>query len=885
MKSFRVILLISIVLILGVGCSDDTSGDPDSGSPNDANKDSVLDGSSDAVTEGGAADLGDGGVTPAKAPEKVTCTNPAMTPPTSGTCTVTKGTGTAILLRGTILAPDKVYENGHLLIDKSGSGKIVCLGCDCKKSTGYTTATVVECAKGVISPGLINTHDHLGWARYYPMPTAERYDHRHEWRVGKNGKTKVKYGGSSYKTESVALAELRMILGGATAIMGANTGASKLLRNLDGKSEGLTAKAVYDATFPLGDTSGTLIKSGCGYKSKPTESTVKAASAYVPHVSEGGITEARNEFLCLSSTSGGGVNVVLKNSAFIHSVGLKAADMLKMAGAGTMVIWSPRTNISLYGYTADIITMHRLGVEIALGTDWTISGSMNMLRELSCAASYNKDQLGGFFADWQLWNMATGNAADSCGVGAEIGKLKTGYWADVAVFDGASLATADWAHKAVVQGSVKTVALVLRAGEVVHGDTVLVKALDSAGGTGCEALTDCLSAKSICAKRELGKTISEIKTTAMAASPAITAAELYPLFFCKTPDKEPSCTPTRPNEYPKTGITDTDGDGVADATDNCKTVFNPILKMYSGAQADADNDKAGDACDVCPLDANTSNCKTKYDPNDRDNDGFTNDKDNCPDDYNKDQKDTDKDQKGDVCDACPNDYNPGTAPCPFSIKELRDPSLKKQPSTGTAVQVKKVVVTAVPTTASGAKGFYVREGIAAYEAIYVYTGSTNPQKATDSTVLKPGHELEISGKYITFYSIDEIGSATSIKITNVGSTITAPAPVAIKTADLQPKSATGEKYESHLVKVSKVTVAVGPTTKSDAFWVTDSGSPCTGTAPACTLVGDFFYDNSKVNSTPAAKAAQTFSSITGVVNGYNSAYSLDPGQASDLVTP
>ena len=87
------------------------------------------------------------------------------------------------------------------------------------------------------------------------------------------------------------------------------------------------------------------------------------------------------------------------------------------------------------------------------------------------------------------------------------------------------------------------------------------------------------------------------------------------------------------------------------------------------------------------------------------------------------------------------------------------------------------------------------------------------------------------------------------------------------------------------MKVSKVTVAVGPTTKSDAFWVTDSGSPCTGTAPACTLVGDFFYDNSKVNSTPAAKAAQTFSSITGVVNGYNSAYSLDPGQASDLVTP
>jgi len=77
----------------------------------------------------------------------------------------------------------------------------------------------------------------------------------------------------------------------------------------------------------------------------------------------------------------------------------------------------------------------------------------------------------------------------------------------------------------------------------------------------------------------------------------------------------------------------------------------------------------GDACDLCPLDANTSTCK-KFDPNDSDADGVANASDNCPTVPNANQADADGDQKGDVCDACPSVKNVGADACPATVYEI-----------------------------------------------------------------------------------------------------------------------------------------------------------------------------------------------------------------------
>ena len=49
------------------------------------------------------------------------------------------------------------------------------------------------------------------------------------------------------------------------------------------------------------------------------------------------------------------------------------------------MVWSPMSNLLLYGGTADIAAALAAGVRIGIGSDWSPSGSKNLLGELKVA--------------------------------------------------------------------------------------------------------------------------------------------------------------------------------------------------------------------------------------------------------------------------------------------------------------------------------------------------------------------------------------------------------------------------------------------------------------------------------------------------------------------
>ena len=714
----------------------------------------------DTAETGETGGDGDGG-------EVVECG--ALEPASEGTCDAEGQAGGSLSIRGDVLAPDAVYRGGTIRIE---GGAITCVGCDCEASDATLT-----CADAVVSPGLINPHDHITFANNLPIGEGvDRYEHRHDWREGLNGHAAIDtQGGAS--PETVLAAELRFVMGGATSAASAG-GEPGLLRNLDsGDLEGLSIPQADSDTFPLDDADGTQHASGCDYGPNPTTSQDIDGSAYLPHIAEGINQYASNELSC---TITGATDIVEPNSAIVHAVGVPLTLATQIADADAKVIWSPRSNVVLYGATAPVTMFDALGIPIALGTDWLPSGSMNMLRELACADYLDEVHYGNYFSDRDLWLMATQGGAQAVGGTQAIGDFSVGTVADVAVF--AKQGEVD--HGAVVRGHESTVALVLRGGEALYGDAELL-ASAALASEACETLDVCGVAKRACVARDTGTSLD-----------AVESAAGYPLFFCDVPDDEPSCVPSR-DEYPD-GPTadDQDGDGIPDELDNCPSVFNPVFDVpfpIWEEQPDFDLDGLGDVCDPCP--SNEGDVCEGPDPNDTDGDGVTNDADNCPLDPNADQTDADDDGKGDACDDCPT-ANPGNQGCLVSIEQIQDPNHPDHIPPGTIVLVEGLTVTAIRPDDSA---FTAETGSGEpYTGIFVFTAG-NPNG------LAIGAVVDVQGTIEEYFDLTELTDAQVTIVTPGDGTLPFAANL-FTPADISTGGPEAESHESMLLRVENVTI-------------------------------------------------------------------------------
>jgi cytosine/adenosine deaminase-related metal-dependent hydrolase len=821
----RLLVVLSLVALGLVACGDDAPAQPDA--PTDAGPDGPPF-------------------------EEVTCE--ALPPVVTGTCQVTPGSA-GTLLKGEVLTPTKLFHGGQVAVDAQGS--ITCVGCNCAEAG----QTIVSCPDASISPGLINTHDHITFTQNDPYTdTGTRYDDRQQWRKGLDGKMKITSSGGA-SADQIRWGELRFLMGGATSIVGSG-GQPGLLRNLDSANqEGLNQKAVNFDTFPLDDSGGTRRAGDCNYGGTPTTpASISGDEAYEPHTAEGVDATARNEFLCQSSEVFDGMapgvsnNLLLGKTAMIHAVGLQPADYGAMAAAGTGLIWSPRSNITLYGETARVSVAARLGVEIALGTDWMPSGSMNMLRELACADSFNKNHLNTYFSDVQLWQMVTVNAAAVTATDDVIGVLAPGRVADITIFKRNGKAP----YRAVIEAEAKDVVLVMRGGKVLYGDETPTTALTTAA---CDAVDVCGTMKKVCLMAEVGKSYSALKTAA--------GATIYPAFTCGVPMNEPTCTPKRPTATAGSTIftgaataMDMDGDGLDNTSDNCPMVFNPVRPVDASMQGDADADGDGDACDPCPLDANTTSCTT-IDPNDRDHDGAPNATDNCPDLANTDQADMDSDGKGDACDACPSDANPGSAGCATTIYKVKNGMIP----VGTAVRVVNALV-----TGKGSNGFFVQTktgdaGYAGvdYSGLFVYTGTMAPTLA-NATV---GARVSIDGTVTVFQGQTELDGVTAVTVTAAGPEAL-PAPVMATYAEVKTGGTRALTLEGVLVELTGASVTATNAMFGE-FTLTDAGSNSL-------IVDDFLFV-----PTPTPAIGQNFSTVRGILTLRQMASKLEVRNAGDLV--
>jgi len=812
---------------------------------------------------------GDGCETTCRLPTAhTTCAGADALPrPSAGACSVTSGGNGSVLITGVILGDGETFVGGQVLYGADGA--LQCVGCGCDAEPSAAEATKLVCPEVVVSPGLINAHDHLTYQRPPYIPTSdERFEHRHDWRTGQNNHTAINPPGNA-STDTKIWAELRQVMAGTTSLNGSGN-APGLMRNLDqsGHLLGLDTDQVLYETFPLG--SNDQLIASCNY---PVNGPERSTGAWTPHVAEGIEESARNELRCLYGTASSPGYAHLSRTAVIHATGASATEAAWLAAGGASVIWSPRTNVSLYGDTAPVPVFHRLGLNVGMGTDWLFSGSMNMLRELQCADLLNQSYWGKALTDEDLWRIATTGGADALKVGHRIGRLKAGHVADLALFTLRGFAQNP--HRAVITAGPADVVLTVRGGKALYGDTALTEALIG----GCAALDVCGSPKGICLGGEVSKSFAELQAS---------QASSYGLFACATPPDEPTCVPSRTSTnaswpastfgssvytgQPSAG--DADGDGVPDAEDNCQGVFNPVRPMDFGRQADVDGDGIGDMCDPCPLNAG-STCTGLAD-GDRDGDGVPDAQDVCP-LVADDQSDTDGDGKGDACDLCPTS-NPGDAICSLGIADFKQPVSHTVLLAGETVEVKNVIVTGVFAGAGG--GFFVQERnpdpVTGWKnrGLFVFAPST--QESPWPTALAVGDVVDLIGDVTVYYGQVQLKDARWNK---VATNAALPAPLVATTEELMTGSALAPELEGVLVRVEDVTVTDiappaggGDRSPTGEYVVTGEG-----------LSGGLRVDNFLFTSMAIPELGTGYASVTGVLTLRNDHFKIEPRDAADLV--
>lgn len=443
--------------------------------------------------------------------------------------TVVPGMAGRTLLRGTILATSGAFE-GEVLVEGE---RITCVGPSCAASPGANGASIVE-TNGVISPGLIDTHNHILFDIFDDSDwlPARRYANHDEWpnepkyqamldvkqcledaSQGKPTWCPATYDGAgSLKCEMDKFGELKGIVAGTTSIVGLSgtTSAcfSSVARTIDAPQNGLGQDKIQtSALFPPSRSAADGVCSNF---------TSARTDAYLIHVGEGVDARSLAELDRLGTVSSTAGCLYAPQTTITHGTAFGAPELARMAAAGMKLTWSPASNVALYGSTTNIPLARAAGLTITLAPDWSMGGSQNLLDELRFADGWDNAHFGNVLTPKDLFAMVTVNAAAAVALADKIGTLAPGYYADLMVVPRAGQDP----FAALLAARPKDVRLTMVGGKILYGDVALRPLVPTSPG--CETVDVCTASKLVCVAEadtasKLGQTYAQIRAALEAA--------------------------------------------------------------------------------------------------------------------------------------------------------------------------------------------------------------------------------------------------------------------------------------------------------------------------------------------------------------------------------
>ena len=375
-----------------------------------------------------------------------------------------RGTVVTLDSANTVLAGGMVYVDGATIAAVQPNGA--------PAPAAFAGITPVD-THGTIYPGLIELHNHLSYNALPLWNVPKLFSNRDQWTAIPqyhqlvSGPMSVMGKTPGCLEAIVRYVECRCLLGGVTTSQGialtSNAGITRhyrgLVRNVEaGGNPMLPAALTHILDVEAKDAAKFVAR-------------LHSSSCLLLHLSEGINAAAHQHFEALHLADGSWA--LAKSLAGIHCVALTATDFQTMQAHGSSMVWSPLSNLLLYGQTADIRAAKASGILMALGSDWAPSGSKNLLGELKVARLVSRQPANAtpVFSDLELVAMATRNPAKILSWDKALGSVEAGKLADLLVVKG--VGADPYAH--LLTATETAVALVVIGGIPRYGGKSLMQ--------------------------------------------------------------------------------------------------------------------------------------------------------------------------------------------------------------------------------------------------------------------------------------------------------------------------------------------------------------------------------------------------------------------------
>jgi 5-methylthioadenosine/S-adenosylhomocysteine deaminase len=314
-----------------------------------------------------------------------------------------------LLVEGALVPLDATdldrHGAGWVLVDDAGL--VADLGFGRPPSAARAGARRVSVGRSWVFPGVIDLHNHIGY-NTLPLWTEPSqttpFRHHNDWTDEPTYQPDVTWPAQTLATCApeglMAYAEVKALIGGTTAIQGSPS-ASKprdncLVRNIDEEEFGTGDRnLVYTSVLTLGPP-----------ELRARAATLRAGRGFIYHCAEG----APGSVVAKEYSDLRAADCLQERLIGVHCTAV--TDFRAWEQAPGAVVWSPFSNLWLYGLTTDVTAARAAGLLVCLGSDWSPSGTKHVLAELKVADLHNTGA-GLGLTDLELVQMVTTNPGDA----------------------------------------------------------------------------------------------------------------------------------------------------------------------------------------------------------------------------------------------------------------------------------------------------------------------------------------------------------------------------------------------------------------------------------------------------------------------------------------